>query len=258
MPRIFPIRATFAILVIPFLTAGDSPQPVLEARIVQASVSGRLAIPEDQLYNDNGSSPIVATSLVEGGLSDGTIDGGGNITSNPLLLDADGVDNIPGSADDDVGLQGGSPAIDGGNNSILPVDRFDIDGDGDTDEPLPTDFFGVDRLYDPGDGTSIADMGAYETDAVRTGVESDDHPIKSSLSFVEPFPNPIRDHGELQFMLPISQHVEISVYDVLGRLQARLFDGVATEGREYRVPIDASAFGSGVCFFFSNVCCLYF
>ena len=43
----------------------------------------------------------------------------GNSSADPLFLDADGLDNIPGTEDDDLRLQSGSPAIDAGDNAAL-------------------------------------------------------------------------------------------------------------------------------------------
>ena len=57
-------------------------------------------------------------------------------------------------------LLSNSPAIDAGDTSLLPADVTDMDGDGDTSEPIPFDIEGADRVQ----GYSV-DIGAYETDA---------------------------------------------------------------------------------------------
>ena len=55
-----------------------------------------------------------------------------------------------------------SPCTDTGDNAALPPDQYDLDGDGNTIEPLPVDFVGQARIY----GGHV-DRGAYETtDAV--------------------------------------------------------------------------------------------
>jgi CSLREA domain-containing protein len=59
----------------------------------------------------------------------------------------------------------GSPAIDSGSNANLPLDTFDLDGDGNTSEPIPFDQrgMGFNRAADGnGDGTTTVDLGAYE------------------------------------------------------------------------------------------------
>jgi len=89
--------------------------------------------------------------------------------ANPLLVDANGADNIFGTEDDDVHVQPGSPCIDAGKNSAVPPDAFDLDADANTTEPLPFDLGGAARFADDpaapnvGLGTPpLVDMGVYE------------------------------------------------------------------------------------------------
>jgi len=56
------------------------------------------------------------------------IEGRGNITSNPLFVDIDGPDNIPGNEDDNLHLLEGSGCIDTGHNEYVPVQLTDLDG----------------------------------------------------------------------------------------------------------------------------------
>jgi predicted outer membrane repeat protein len=111
------------------------------------------------------SNPSVTYSLVKGGYP-----GTGNLSADPLFVDADGSDNTVGTLDDNLRLQLASPAIDAGDNSAVPADSTDLDGDGDTTEPLPLDMAGNPRFIDiadkadTGNGTApIVDVGAYET-----------------------------------------------------------------------------------------------
>jgi parallel beta-helix repeat protein len=93
---------------------------------------------------------------VEGGeagiYNDGTssITWGENIGDDPLFKDADGPDNIFGTEDDNLRLSVGSPCIDVGDNTAVPVE-------------VETDLDGHPRIID-GDcnDTVIVDMGAYE------------------------------------------------------------------------------------------------
>jgi len=90
--------------------------------------------------------------------------GDGNINADPCFVDMDGADNTLGTKDDNLLLQGGSPCIDVGNNT-LDVET-NISG-----MPLP---LGVDadlnmrRADDPcsvdlrSRDSAIIDMGAYE------------------------------------------------------------------------------------------------
>lgn len=75
------------------------------------------------------------------------------IDQDPLFVNA---------AAGDLRLQAASPAIDAGANSVVPLDRYDLDDDGVTAERLP-DLDGDPRVVDgTGTGTAIVDMGAYE------------------------------------------------------------------------------------------------
>lgn len=75
---------------------------------------------------------------------------GGNIDADPLFVDPDGSDDLPATPDDDFRLQAGSPCVDAGRNSAVPVaTSSDIDGGA--------------RLVDgDDDGTPVVDMGAFE------------------------------------------------------------------------------------------------
>ncbi len=103
------------------------------------------------------STPSVIThSIVEGGHA-----GEGNLDLDPLFVrpPGPGPDTEWGTADDDYGdlrLQAGSPAIDAGFDSWVPADHTDLDDDGNTTEPTPTDLDGQPRFV----GT--VDMGPYE------------------------------------------------------------------------------------------------
>ncbi len=56
------------------------------------------------------------------------IAGQGNITSNPLFVDIDGPDNIPGNEDDNLHLLEDSGCIDTGHNEYVPQPASDLDG----------------------------------------------------------------------------------------------------------------------------------
>jgi predicted outer membrane repeat protein len=130
-----------------------------------ASVTG------NEIYNDL-SNPTISYSDILGGLPTGSINGGGNIAEDPLFLEIpdDGGDGW-GDANDndgDLRLQGGSPCIDAGNNTIVPVE-------------VTTDFDGKSRyvddptVVDTGNGTApIVDMGAYESDDPCLGRDKSD------------------------------------------------------------------------------------
>ncbi len=121
-----------------------------------------------QIHVD-GPAPIVNYCCIQGWT--GGLGGTGNLGDDPLLTDPDGADNIPGTGDDDLHLQPGSPCIDAGDNDAVPPDdQLDLDGDCDTGERMPIDLDGNERFADdpatepdPGHGDKpVVDIGAYE------------------------------------------------------------------------------------------------
>lgn len=94
-------------------------------------------------------STYVMYSCVQGGWTDT-----GNIDLAPLFIDADGADDILGTADDDLRPSSGSPVIDQGDTT-LAIGWIDAAGNyRRADDPATAD---------GGNGTApIVDMGAYE------------------------------------------------------------------------------------------------
>jgi predicted outer membrane repeat protein len=87
---------------------------------------------------------------------DGSLGGIGNIDDNPLFVDADGADNIHGTADDDLRLNAGSPCIDAGNNAAVPAGVV-------TDIAGNPRFVDDPATIDTGAGDPpIVDLGAHE------------------------------------------------------------------------------------------------
>ena len=102
----------------------------------------------------------------------GFFGGVGNFGDDPLFANAAGGDGVVGTADDDLRLLAGSPCIDAGDNTTIPADASDLDGNGVTGaEPVPLEFNGLPRLIDdpetPDTGNRIGpgpvvDLGALE------------------------------------------------------------------------------------------------
>ncbi|MHC4414440.1 MAG: right-handed parallel beta-helix repeat-containing protein [Planctomycetota bacterium] len=137
--------------------------PLLTNCILWGNVDGNGGGGESaQVFNIGGSTPnvpVVNYSCVEGGWSGAG--GTGNISADPLFVDPDGPDDMPGTQDDDLHLQTGSPCIDAGDNTAVPEDvTTDLDGNprfvDDPDTP--------DCQQAPGGcgDPPVVDMGAYE------------------------------------------------------------------------------------------------
>ena len=110
------------------------------------------------LYLPTGSAISISYSNVEAGWP-----GTGNIQTDPVFVDPDGEDDIPGTDDDDFRLGSGSSCIDSGSNYALPPE-VDEDLDGNprfVDDP---------ETPDSGQGEPpIVDMGCYEAQAAIPG-----------------------------------------------------------------------------------------
>ncbi len=124
----------------------DNSNPMLTNVIMwgnTATVSG----PGYYSYND-GTATFSYSLLQESSCPSGATCGSGMLyNKNPLFVDDNGADNFPGTTDDNLRLQFGSPAIDSGTNIDCPFE--DMDG-----IPRPLD--------GNGDSTDTCDMGAYE------------------------------------------------------------------------------------------------
>ncbi len=109
-----------------------------------------------QLAGDGGTL-LLSHCCVQGWT--GALGGAANFGFDPVFLDPDGADNLLGTPDDDLRLDGcASPCTNTGDNAAQPADWLDLDDDGDLTESLPIDLAGQPRTYD-----GQVDRGAYET-----------------------------------------------------------------------------------------------
>ena len=126
----------------------------------------------DAVFLDGSSEPLVGHSIVEGGLPAGTFDAGHNLVRNPQFESDVDPDTAPSLNGDLRVLTNGAPGLDGADMGYLPPDRFDLDNDGNTREPIPVDIAGTNRLVDNNnDGTKAPDLGAYEAPSSVIPVE---------------------------------------------------------------------------------------
>jgi predicted outer membrane repeat protein len=137
----------------------DSSSPTLTNVIMW----GNTATNDGQGIYNIASNPTISYSNIQNcGSSSGFwviacgTDGGHNIAGDPRFEDADGADNTPGTADDNLRLQLTSHCIDAGKNAAVPPGvTTDLDGN--------PRFVDIPTVPDTGSGTPpIVDMGAYE------------------------------------------------------------------------------------------------
>lgn len=126
-------------------------------------------ITHDPAYG--GSQLTVSFSNVGGGWSG---PGNDNIDADPLFVQA---------GTDDLRLAVGSPCIDAASNDLIAADVLDLDGDGNTAEPVPFDLAGHTRVQ-----SGIVDMGAYE------GVFDADNPAAGATDL---------DAGQFAILVPV-------------------------------------------------------
>jgi len=159
----------------------ENSTPVMVNSIIRDSgltVSG-------MIYNDGTSSTTVTYSNLEGGYA-----GTGNLDTLPLFADADGADNVYGTADDDLRLLPGSPAIDAGTDTGCPA----------------TDLRGLGRV-----GT--CDMGAFEAQGFTLSITGgNNQSAYRNDAFADPLQVSIApdvigepvDGGQITFTAPVS------------------------------------------------------
>lgn len=127
-----------------------------------ANASGTLNLHNSIVWGNNGTTPVngsnnnlnltVSYSIVQGGFA-----GTGNSTNDPQFVDANGIDNIMGTLDDNLQLQANSAARNTANASLLPNDQTDLDGDNDVSEAIPLTIDYLPRINE-----GLVDMGPYE------------------------------------------------------------------------------------------------
>ena len=150
------------------LNNGNNSQVTIAQSILWGDLS---AIPgANEISNSTCGTKGCPTTIITYSIVAGAFDGvggtwdtslgtdvGNNLGSDPLFVDANGADDVFGTADDDLRLSTGSPAIDSGTNSLVPTDDVDLDNDGNTSETIPLDLGGGPRIVN-----TTVDRGAYE------------------------------------------------------------------------------------------------
>jgi len=169
----------------------------------------------------------------------GGVGGQGNIDADPLFVRAPhpGPDGVWGTDDDDYGderLGPDSPCIDAANSDELPADVYDLDGDGDTGEPIPYDLDGRARLVDDPDvgdtgvGFPCVDMGPYEEQASSDVASAEEGPVGAGISAS---PNPCHLGTVIWIDTPRARPLTLSVYDICGMPVRTISMGKIAAGR---------------------------
>lgn len=167
-----------------------------------------------------GDAPFIKNSILKYGLPAVVYDGGGNLSTDPLFVDADGLDNVYGTSDDNLRLQAGSPAADAGSNDVL-----DLNGNGSFVDDIPFDPDGNLRIYN-----EIVDIGAFEQNSHRFVMTEPELELPEVVKLRQNFPNPFNPTTNISFSLPHNEEVQLVIFDVLGREVKRLIDGPMTAG----------------------------
>jgi glucose/arabinose dehydrogenase len=120
-----------------------------------------------------------------------------------------------------------------------------VEGNGTTREPT-TYRFGATVSLDPGIHTFRlrqvdTDGTATVSDAVRVRI-----PVTSPLQLSSLQPNPIRTQGQMTVSVAESQHVQIALFDVLGRKVASVFDGRVESTQPERITLSTGSLAAGV------------
>jgi len=111
------------------------------------------------------------------------------------------------AATGDLRLSAGSPAIDNGINSLMHVDAFDIDLDGNATEVVDIDLDGTLRIQ----STSI-DLGAYEF-----GGSVDNEEIEE-LASTKVYPNPFSAGTHLTIERSSDEETQVLVINSMGQM----------------------------------------
>jgi hypothetical protein len=158
-------------------------------------------------------------------IQDSLLQGVGNLSVDPLFRDPDNGDFHLMAID--CGDLDNSPCIDAGDpaiaDSVLDCSR--------------------------GLGTIISDMGAYGGSAsAPVGIEDYGHQLPRQTNLSQNYPNPFNAETIIEYRLPDRAHVNLDIYDVLGRHIAALVDSDQKSGT-YRVRWNATDSPSGVYFY---------
>jgi hypothetical protein len=178
---------------------------------------------DEQLFRESGSVAYVNYNNIEDGY-----EGEGNIDEDPQFV-----------GENDFHLTEDSPCIGTGIDS-LEIDSIwyvapalDIEGN---PRPNPQD--------------TLPDMGAFESPFPTPDAIKDGHGSVLPLVFTldQNYPNPFNPRTVISYALPVTCHLDLSIYNILGQKVATLINKKQPAG-SYQIEWDASGVSSGVYYY---------
>lgn len=165
------------------------------------------SLEDQQIHFSNQAGLPIATAtsrnVIVKGLSPATTLGPGPLWGDDPLFVSEAAGNLR--------LTVNSPAIDAGNNALLPVG-------------IATDLDGLTRFIGAG-----VDLGPYEFTTV-TGVNGPENALPRAPQIVSAYPNPFNPATKIVFALPRTERVRLTIFDMSGRLMRVLLDEHRTAG----------------------------
>lgn len=215
--------------------------PSILNSIIWGNMAGGSGNPGNQIANDLRSHASLFHSLYGNDPKD-IFQGGGlemdeqSLTGDPMFLEPVDATKAP-VREGNLRLHFESPAIDAGDNSLLP--HF-----------VDTDLDGQTRILDGNNsGHGVIDLGAYEYASEMEPTNTEDLPMDNLLPrkflLLPNYPNPFNPLTTIGFQVPEKSHIVIEVFDVTGRRVALLIDNTLPAG-EYKTSFDASNYASGI------------
>lgn len=95
--------------------------------------------------------------------------------------------------------------------------------------------------------TALASLN-YLVEETGTSIETVSEEIPDQFSLLQNYPNPFNSTTTVEFQLKQTQHIQLAVFDMLGREVARLAEGVQVAGT-YSLQFDAQDLASGMYFY---------
>jgi len=185
------------------------------------------------------SDPSFLSCDIEGGKNEFMGSGAGNnytgsylnnIESNPLFVD---------SAQNDFHLTDNSPCIGAGADSAQVASKWYY---------APAfDFEGNPRPHPEG---SLPDIGAFENSlgSPLTGIKEVQKQIPDGFHLYQNYPNPFNPTTMIEYQVPSTGHVNLRVYNVLGKEIATLVNAVVLAGY-HEIEFSANDLAGGIYFY---------